>query len=252
MNRTAPRLLMLGGLGLVILLVGWRGFGTVAGLLQDGGWRLLLLAGLALPNLAICTVSWRLLFPPGLSLGFGPTLGCLWIGTSVNALLPVASVGGEGVRVRVLALWGEDLPSAVASVVVDKTVMVSTLLLSSLLGAALLFRFGSDATMLLVALLGSGVLAGGIAAIVWFQRGGTIDAIVRRMVGESGALGRRLAGGAVATDAQLAAIYARPWRIARPRRSASARGCSSRWSCGWPHAGSAFRSAPKRRPSSIA
>jgi len=201
------------GLGLATLLIAWRGFGAVAGLLQDGGWRLLLLAGFALPNLALSTASWRLLFPPNLSLGFGRTLHCLWIGFSVNALLPVASVGGEAVRVRLLALWDKDLPSAVASIVVDKTVMVSTLLLSALLGAVLLVHLDSDGTTILVTMLGSTVLAGGVAAVVWLQRGGAINALVRRLAGQGGDRARRLLGGTAATEAALDAIYARPWRI---------------------------------------
>ena len=63
-----------------------------------------------------------------------------WISTSINCLLPVAQVGGDFVRARLLALSGTPGPVAGASVVVGCTAGLLTQLAFALLGVVLLLR----------------------------------------------------------------------------------------------------------------
>ncbi len=66
------------------------------------GWGIVLLMLLYLPHLAISTNSWRLLFAAGRVPGYGKAMYVKWIGGSVNWLLPVASIGGELVKARLI------------------------------------------------------------------------------------------------------------------------------------------------------
>jgi putative membrane protein len=194
--RSASGIGLLVGLGIAVALVAWQGADSVAALLASSGWKLLAVAGFAVPNLLLATASWRLLFPPGRAPRFDVALAVLWIGTSVNVLLPVAGVGGEIVRARLLARWSTRARDAVASVVVDKTVQVATLPLLALIGiAALLPRtpgagfyrggsdpFGTRPATLGAALVGVTLLATAIALLVLAQRAGAFSFLATRAV----------------------------------------------------------------------
>jgi hypothetical protein len=82
-------------------------------------------------------------------------------------LLPVASVGGEVVKGRLLTLDGVDGAQASASVPVDLTVQALSLLLWSLLGIAVLVVIEADRSLALTALAGAMLLALGIAGFWW-------------------------------------------------------------------------------------
>jgi len=191
--RSASGIGILVGLGIAVVLVVWQGADAVAVLLASTGWRLLLVAGFAVPNLLLATASWRLLFPSGAP-RFGIALAALWIGTSVNVLLPVAGVGGEIVRARLIARWSSKTRDAVASVVVDKTVQVATLPLLALIGIASLFpavedfnRGGSDPfgirpATLGAAIVGVALLAIVIALLVLIQRAGAFSFLAAQAV----------------------------------------------------------------------
>ncbi len=104
--KTIAQLGLICGLATVIMLVVWQGAGTVLGLLVTSGWGLLLLPLVWLPHLLASTASWRLLFAPDQMPRFVVALRALWIGGAVNTLLPVATVGGEVVKGRLITLDG--------------------------------------------------------------------------------------------------------------------------------------------------
>ena len=194
--RSASGIGLLVGLGIAVALVAWQGADVVARLLASSGWKLLLVAGFAIPNLLLATAAWRLLFPPGQAPRFSVALAALWIGTSVNVLLPVAGVGGEIVRARLLARWSSKMRDAVASVVVDKTIQVATLPLLALIGIATLFPalddsgfrgggsdpFGIRPPTLGAALVGVALLVIGIGLVVLVQRSGAFSFLASRAV----------------------------------------------------------------------
>jgi putative membrane protein len=192
--QSASGIGLLVGLGIAVVLVAWQGADAVGVLLASTGWKLLLVAGFAIPNVLLATASWRLLFPPGHAPRFAVALAAHWIGTSVNVLLPVAGVGGEVVRARLLARWSSKKRDAIASVVVDKTIQVATLPLLALIGIAALFpafegfnRGGSDPfgirpATLGAAIIGVALLAIVIALLVLVQRAGAFSFLASRAV----------------------------------------------------------------------
>jgi putative membrane protein len=170
------------GLALIVALVAWQGAGTVAHLLASTSWKLVLVASFAVPQLLLATASWRLLFPAGSAPRFGLLFLAMWIGVSINLMLPVANLGGDVVRARLIALWSGKPRDAVASVVVDKTVLVATLPVLGLIGTAALFRivphtgsFGAAAGLVTL-------LALAFALLVLAQRAGAFSFLAARAV----------------------------------------------------------------------
>lgn len=90
-------------------------------LLLDSGVWLLLLPLTWLPVSIAAVLSWRLLFPLERTPPCRELMLALWMGRTINSLLPVATIGGEIVRARLLLLWGRNGIEASASVMVDKT-----------------------------------------------------------------------------------------------------------------------------------
>lgn len=170
------------GLAIAVALVAWQGADTVANLLASTSWKLLLVAGFAVPQLLLATASWRLLFPAGGAPRFGLAFLAMWIGVSINLMLPVANLGGDVVRARLLALWSGKPREAVASVVVDKTVLVATLPVLGLIGTAALLSIGPK-TGSLGAATGLVILLGlAIVLLVLAQRAGAFAFLAARAV----------------------------------------------------------------------
>lgn len=201
---------LLAGLALVTGLVAWQGLGTVAELLAAAGWKLLWLAPYFLFPILIAVQCWRLLFPPGSAPPAGVVLHAVWSGLAVNWLLPVAQVGGELVRARLV--WKRGVPGAVsaATVVVDKTIQAMSQVAYGLIGLALLALTQRGERIILPALAVIVVL--GIAIYVFYrvQRGGLfgrIGRIAERMAWWTDNTG--FTGGAERVDAALAGTYGR-------------------------------------------
>src|SRR5262245_45013793 len=101
---------LLGGLAAGLALIGALVYSVrpsaIAAALTGGGLPLLLASIYRVVPLAMNTASWRLLIPPAGRPRWGTTLRMRWIGESVNALLPVAQIGGDFARARLLSLGG--------------------------------------------------------------------------------------------------------------------------------------------------
>ena len=202
------------GLAIAVSLVAWQGAATVAHLLASTDWKLVLVGVFAVPQLLLSTASWRLLFPQDGAPRFALTLLALWIGYSINLMLPVASIGGDVVRARLVASWSGRPRDAVASVIVDKTVLVATLPVLGVIGTAALLRVPGAAslpTAIGVVIL----LAIALIVLVLVQRAGVFAFLALRAV----RLARRagwedLVAHASDLDAAIRALYARPARVA--------------------------------------
>ena len=177
------------GLSLLIGLLVWQGFLDVLQLLLASGWYLLLLPLAWFPVLLPATQGWRQLFQRGQTPSFNHGLLALWMGRAVNNLLPVASIGGEVVKARLLLIWGVGGVHAAASVMVDKAVQALALACWALTGVLLLLLLPGDSALV-------PYIAGGILFLV-FSAGGLI--IVQRL-GLLGALAK-LAGKLVKHEA---------------------------------------------------
>lgn len=167
------------GLAVLTGLIAWSGAKEIGGLLLASGWSLLLVPVIWLPSLPMNTRCWQLLFDRRFAPTFGRALYAQWMGRAVNTLLPVASIGGEVAKTRVLILGGIDAHHASAAAVVDKTVEVITIILWGLAGIALLALMALDNTLAIASLLGLAVLGAGVIGFLFVQRAGMFGFLVR-------------------------------------------------------------------------
>ena len=115
------------------------------------GWGLGVIILWRFVSLTIAGAAWRLLFKPGFRPSFGIAVIARWVGESVNGLLPVAQVGGELARARLLfhALKREGKPTsgmdAAATVIVDMTLALLAQVLFTLPGLWHLWQLNETA-----------------------------------------------------------------------------------------------------------
>lgn len=198
------------GLGLIAGMVGYWGAAEVGGALAIAGAGALVVLPLHLGVLLADTAGWRAFLPAAHHAPVSLLLPMRWIGVAVNGLLPVAQVGGELVRTRLLHRSGVPAAPAGASVVVDLTVGLGTQVLFVGLGLALLLAAGGARTGLAEVTLGVIVLSLVLAVFLLAQREGLFLRLARLLEQVSG--GRawlRLTGGAAALDREILACYRR-------------------------------------------
>jgi putative membrane protein len=212
--RAAAVLAWLAGLALISLLILSQDRAALTAALGLAGWGAAALGLAHLITLLADTLGWRALLPshrPGLM----SLLSKRWIGASINGLLPVAQLGGEFIRARLLARSGTAGAAAGASVVVDLTAGLLTQALFAGLGLLLLHLLGQSAGLRQVAIglaLFGLLLAGFVAA----QRYGLFALLARpvaRLARDTA--WRSLAGGAAALDAEIALRYRQGTALAR-------------------------------------
>ncbi|MDQ7247031.1 lysylphosphatidylglycerol synthase domain-containing protein [Dongia sedimenti] len=152
------------------------------------GWGLAVIILWRFASLIVAGAAWRLLFRPGFRPNFGIAVVARWICESVNGLLPVAQVGGELARARLLfhALKREGKPTsgmdAAATVIVDMTLALLAQVLFALPGLWHLWQLNETAIarvvggvvvsvlplVLLVAAQHQGAIKGGTALAARF------------------------------------------------------------------------------------
>ena len=203
------------GLTVLAVLLAWRGLEEVGGILLSSGWILLVLPLAWLPALFVNSVGWRFLFEPGKAPRFRLIVAAQWIGRSVNVLLPVAQLGGEVVRARLLSLWGTSAVTATASVVVDKTVQAMASVVWGLIGVSLLVMLSLEDGLVGPALGGLGMLGLGVLGFLLVQRAGMFGFVAKlaRSVGKSD-FWDGLVDRASDVDGEVRGIYGRTGRAA--------------------------------------
>lgn len=107
------------GIALLAILLATHGAGAVREIVAQVGWQAVLVVAAHLPVTFLATIGWQVLLPPDRR----PPLSFLFrvrlIKEAVNALLPVAQVGGDVVRAKLSVRNGLTLAEATASCVVD-------------------------------------------------------------------------------------------------------------------------------------
>ncbi|MBI2994147.1 MAG: flippase-like domain-containing protein [Gammaproteobacteria bacterium] len=183
MLRMLTHLGLVLGLLLLIGLLIWQGVMAVLQLLASSGLMLLLLPLVWLPNVLPATEAWRRLVAPGHRPRFAHALLAIWMGRAVNDLLPVATIGGEIAKARLIYIWGCPAKIASASVIVDKTAQVIAVILWGLIGVACLLQLAQDDRLAHLALAGFGILALATAGFFFVQRAGMLGFLAH--MGES-------------------------------------------------------------------
>lgn len=203
------------GVALFVAVVAYQGVGDVLAAVAVAGWGLLLVALAHLGVFLADALSWRALLGPGPGRSLPRLIWMWWVGDALNALLPVAQVGGELLRARLLSRGGVPGPLAGASVVVGLTAGVLTLFLFAASGAALVVFYvpgdGTAPLRLAVALAVLGALLGGFYLA---QRSGMFLRMARLLERLAG--GREwlaFAGEAAVLDRNIADLYGQRGRF---------------------------------------
>ncbi|NQV83036.1 MAG: flippase-like domain-containing protein [Rhodospirillales bacterium] len=160
------------GLAVMTGLIVWQGAMEVADLLVGTGWALLWVPVIWIPSILMNARCWQLLFAPGFGPTFFQAFYAQWMGRAVNTLLPVASIGGEVVKARMLILWGADAAHASASAIVDKTIQVLTIILWGGAGTILLVYLALDDQLAMSILIGGAAIGAGAAGFIVVQQAG--------------------------------------------------------------------------------
>jgi putative membrane protein len=197
------------GLLLAVLLIGWQGPGAVFEALAGVGIGALWIVLVRSAQIAGAGCAWWMLIPAG----SGRLLkGCLvlrWVRDAINALLPVAQIGGEIVGARLLAVWRVGAGLAGASVLVDLLVQTATQLAFSFLGVSLLAKLGGEQRLIRWLLLGLALMTVGVAGFFATQRMGGVHLLERFLMRIAASPRWRTLIGAANLHQQLEIIYGR-------------------------------------------
>ena len=202
----------------VVLLVG-SGAADVAHAMADLGWALAPITLFHVVPLSLSALSWRALLPDDDRLDIVGVVWIRWLRESVNALLPVASVGGDILAARLAHKRGVAGAQAAACMVVDTTVGAATQLVFVLAGVVLLVTRSTGSATAQAAsalLIGLAVFVAAIAAFALLQHRSMFAALVRLAGRVSpGQRLAELADSAKAVDDAIVAAYRRRAALAR-------------------------------------
>jgi len=213
--KTLAWLSLLAGLAVLTGLVAWRGFSEIAGTIAQGGWAMLLLGLFFVPQCAIFAAAWRLLFPVGRTPGFARAFFAMTVGIYANSLLPLADVGGEIIKARIVMKGGVNGADAGASVVLDKTIQTITLVAWAIVGILALVALKATGPTIYAGVIVAAALALGVTGFIVVQHKdmfGGMAGLGARLTGSETWV--RLAGGARALDDAIRELYRHRGRLA--------------------------------------
>jgi putative membrane protein len=159
-------LLIAAGAGLFTFLLIHQGAPQVIAAFASARWWIAaVVAYHLLVPVFLDALAWWALFPKSERLSLWEFFWMRWIGESVSTLVPSASVGGDVIRARLVALRGGSIPIAAASVLVDITLGVFVQIVFTLLGLTLIVTSTGHQSFVRPTLMGAVI---GVLAIVGF------------------------------------------------------------------------------------
>jgi len=202
-----------------VFLIVDSGAAEVARAMLILGWWLLPITLFRLVPLSFEALAWRQLMPASSRPDAFSVVWMRWIRESVNALLPVAGVGGDIASARLVHRRGVPGAKAAAAMVVDITVGVATQLIFVLAGVTLLAARSNARAAVPVAwamLMGIGVFVAAIATFVLVQHNNmfVVFAKLARRVAPEKWLSDFTSGASEIDDAVVAA-YRRGFAVPR-------------------------------------
>jgi putative membrane protein len=170
----------LAGLALLTGLTAYYGFDSVLDAVVSSQWGTALVIVVRAVVLAAAGVGWWFLFMP-IRRGTAVFIGLRFIREGINALFPVAGVGGDFIGARLLGQFGVAVTLAVASVLIDIFIQVACLLIFVLAGLGIVLDLvGSHrlTTMTFVVVAVALPAVGGFFLTLNF---GAFEPVVRRL-----------------------------------------------------------------------
>ena len=139
-------------------------------------------------NMSLCGIAWARILAGLATVELGAFVILRFVREGINQLLPVAQVGGEVVGGRLLTFWGVSGALAAASLLADMLIQVSTQLLFTLCGIALLQQVAGEAAAslarwMLHAAWIAALLLGGFFAFQRFGPAGMVERGLARIGG---------------------------------------------------------------------
>lgn len=174
------------GLLLLSVLFLWQGLGNVAQLFFEVGPAFAAVCLFTPGEQWLAAEAWRILFPPGRRPSRLTTIIASWMGSAVNSLLPVAGIGGEIVKARVLIRREKNEDTTFASLIVDKTVQAITVFIWGFVGVCMLAMTVDDIRFVFGALAGASLLGIGIGIFVFLQVTGKLGTGAQRLLEVAG------------------------------------------------------------------
>lgn len=209
-------LLAAAGLTFFIALLVREGVVDVFRVVAAAGWGVLLVVAFHLVSLMLDAFGWRPLFPPGKRPRLRTLFWMRWIGGSINNLVPVAQVGGDLVRARLVGIFTRTpMPVAAASVIVNITLNVFTQVIFTFGGFVLLIGMTRQMSLAKPALVGVSLSIVAIGGFYAVQRLGGIRLIATIISRMAGSGWQSLAQDAEALDREVKSVYSRPRDVAR-------------------------------------
>ena len=170
-------LLALVGLGIAVTLLATHDLSRIVDALKVAGWGILIVIALHLPQAILSGLGFGALIDRQRQVGLMWLMR--WFRESVNTLLPVAQVGGDVVRVRLLVRDGMELKPLVAASLVDVTAEMGAQLIFTLVGVAVLLAGAHARGALSIAATAVAATAGIGIAFVAAQRFGLVKLVQR-------------------------------------------------------------------------
>ncbi len=202
------------GLGLIAVLIVQQDDVDLLGAMAVAGWWFPVFFLSYAATLLLDSMGWRALLPKGARAGLIALALRRWVGVSINALLPVAQIGGEVVRAHLLHRLGMPGHVAAASVMVDLTVGLLMQVVFALVGLVLLLLVQDQDGFLIP--LGSGIALFSALILIFaaLQRRGLVAPpvnLLKRFV--KGPIWREMVDNANNLDQQLRSSYRKTGRL---------------------------------------
>jgi putative membrane protein len=177
------------GAGLAALLLEHFGLRTVISLLSRAGYGILAVIAFHATQLWLTAAAWRSVLPvwdrpPEHRPGMGILFVIRWIREGLNTLLPTAQIGGIVVGIGLLGRRGIAPNDATAATVADLSIEMSTQIVFTLLGVALLLATIDGRPLVLPLLIGFCVVSVMALVLVGIQRSGFVrfaERLARRL-----------------------------------------------------------------------
>jgi glycosyltransferase 2 family protein len=183
----ASAILAFSGFAVVLWLLHESDYRAVLGTVTGVGGGLAIVVVIRGVLLAVCGLAWWCLLRGLAAVRVPVVVGLRTVGEAVNVLLPVAAVGGDIVRARLLNFSGVAGGAAAGSALVDLLLQAAAQALFALIGIALLMQVAGGTEMASWAARGVGIAALALSRFYVVQRfGGArivergLDALSRR------------------------------------------------------------------------
>lgn len=206
-------LIGLAGLGVAIFLVMDGGAELVLSTFAAAGWGIVVVTLIHFLHMLLAGRGWQVLWHPSRRPKISLFVWVLWVREAVNALLPVARIGGEVAALRIMRKSGMPLSSVVGSLMVETTLSVATTFLFVLMGLFILGWRVPEHGMFLQWGLGLLVAALCLGVLFALQKYGAFSLLSRIVNMFAKGKFEHLHMSGKKLDRAVAAFYGRPARL---------------------------------------